>query len=462
MKKAAYIFLFFFIFLLFKNDAQTQVVIEGTTVDTSTLVTGLNIPWEIQYGPDGWLWVTERHGRVSRIHPETGEQQIILDHTDVVHQEGESGMLGMALHPDFEQDSRVYLVYTYFSEGEIKERLVHFTYDGSGLTDEVILIDGIQGNMIHDGSRLVFTPDGKLLMTTGDAGNEATSQNIDHLSGKVLRINPDGSVPTDNPFGQDNYVFTFGHRNAQGLDYGAGDIIYSSEHGPDTDDEVNIIEAGRNYGWPEVLGFCDTPGEETFCQEHNVKEPMINWTPTIAPSDIVYYDSDAIPAWQGTILMTVLKDKRIVEMELSEDGLEISGEKHWFIDYWGRLRDICIGPDGEIYLATNGDSWSNNQPFTHSIVRLVPENTSTGQSDKKRDNEIRVQLDSAGIISIKTNDEGHNLKYFVLNSAGRIVETGILNRGLTSVNSGMWPDGFYLVSVQDQDQQLFTQKLIIR
>ncbi len=447
-----------FVIAFFPAQVHSQVTLESTTLDTTTLITGLDIPWEIQYGPDGWLWVTERHGRVSRIHPETGEQIIILDHTGAVHQQGESGMLGMALHTDFEEVPRVYLVYTY-QEGGIKERLVYFDYQNNSLINETILIDGIPGNTTHDGSRLVITPDGKLLMTTGDAQNLSAPQNVNSLNGKILRINLDGTIPQDNPFGGDNYVYTFGHRNAQGLDYGPDGILYSSEHGPSTDDEVNIIEEGRNYGWPEVLGFCDTPAEQDFCEEHNVKEPISAWTPTIAPSDLIYYNYDAIPEWKHTILLTVLKDKRVVELELSPDGKEITAEKQWFVGYWGRLRDVCASPEGELFLATNGQSWSNNDPFTHSIIKLVPQGTSTGNADKPPKSMIRIVHDAPGIVSIDFSQELMGEGYAIFNPAGVLIGDGKVGGKLDVSNLS---PGVYLVNVKQTGHERVTRKFVVR
>lgn len=457
MKNYFYILTLTLLLFCFAKTAQSQVTIDETVVDTNTVITGLDIPWEILYGPDGWLWVTERFGRVSRVNPETGQQNIILDHSEFVIQQGESGMLGMALHPDFPEDARVYIVYTYWQNG-IKEKLVHFSWDGQELVEETVLIDGIQGNSTHDGSRLLFAPDGKLMMTTGDAQNLSAPQNPDHLSGKTLRINPDGSVPADNPF-PDSYVYSWGHRNAQGLDFGPDGALYSSEHGPSTDDEINIIEAGRNYGWPEVMGFCNTPGELEFCELNNVKEPMIAWTPTIAPSDIIYYESDMIPEWTGSILLTVLKNKRIIELELSDDGQEITGENHYFIDYWGRLRDICTGPDGEIYLATSGDSWSNNNPFSHSIIRLKVD-ASIGFQDYEKSSNINITT-SSGNVSIHTDNSLLGTRWYVFDVQGRIIDQGTINSTSTMVNAD-FEGGLYLLKIHAANDDTIVKKFVIQ
>jgi len=367
MKTTFTILLFF---VLFQFQAKTQVMIGQTEVDTTTIASGLDIPWEILWGPDDFIWVTERYGRVSRIHPETGDQLIILDITDIVHQDAESGLLGMVIHPDFETLPIVYLAYTYLSGSSIIERIVSYDYIGGQLVNESILLDNIPGNTNHDGCRLIISPDLKLFITTGDTWNQALAQDINNLAGKVLRINLDGSIPTDNPW-PGNPVYSIGHRNAQGLFFGPTGILYSSEHGPSSDDEFNIIEAGRNYGWPDVMGYCNTPDEITFCNTNNVVEPLLAWTPTIATSDIVYYDHPAIPEWQGRILLTTLKNKRLYVLELDETGTSIDSEEQFFEDWWGRLRDICIGPNGEIYLANNYSNWSGNPPpFSNNIIKI--------------------------------------------------------------------------------------------
>jgi aldose sugar dehydrogenase len=436
-----------------------QLYIGNTAVDTNTVITGLDVPWEIQYGSDGWLWLTERFGRVSRVHPETGEQDILLNISSTVYQSGESGLLGMAFHPQFPDDSRVYLVYTYLSGG-IKERLVHYTWDGSELADETILIDAIPGNSTHNGSRLLFAPDGKLLMTTGDAQQLSAPQNLNSLLGKTLRLNDDGSIPADNPFAG-SYVYTFGHRNAQGLFFAPDGTLYSSEHGPSSDDEINILEAGRNYGWPDVNGYCNTPAEIEFCNENNVKEPITTWTPTVAPSDIVYYNSDAIPEWKGSILLTLLKDKRLVELKLTEDGQNIAEENHYFNNYWGRLRDICVGPQGEIYLATNGNSWSNTDPFTHSIIRIMPQNSTGTDNVESNSLSFHVVVPEAGnslILDLQQSVEKASWK--IININGQVMASGVAKSGQSTIQYNLTP-GIYLFVVENQLERM-TQKIIIR
>lgn len=354
------------------SKAQT-ITLDSTTLVVDTLITGLNVPWEILWGPDDHIWMTERDGKVSRVDPQTGTRTVILDISSAnggpVHQVSESGLLGMALHPDFPDSNYVYLVYTYRPASAILERMVRYQYNGSALVNPQTFIENIPGNGTHNGSRLVFGPDRKLYMTTGDAQNQPSSQNISSLNGKTLRFNLDGSIPSDNPIAG-SYVYSWGHRNHQGLVFGPTGILYSSEHGPNTDDELNIIYPARNHGWPTVNGFCNTPTEITFCADSNVVEPLVAWTPTIAPSDLIYYDHPSIPEWQGTLIMTVLKDKYFVVFNLNAAGDEVTSQTNYLVNQKGRLRDICAAPDGTIYIATNGANWSNTDPNTHSIIRI--------------------------------------------------------------------------------------------
>ena len=375
-----YICLFLFISNILCIQAQSSITVGTTTVGVQTLISNLDIPWEIIYGPDDKIWTTERKGIVSRIDPNTGAKDEILDLTSQVNQTAESGLLGMALHPDFSNTPEVFLAYTYSVSSGVSERIVKYTYDGNNLINQVILLDGIQGNTTHIGCRLFILPDMTMLVSTGDAQNPPSSQDLQSLSGKILRMNLDGTIPSDNP-NPNSYVYSFGLRNTQGIAVGPLGKIYLSEHGASTDDEFQLLEINRNYGWPSVEGFCDLSAEITFCAANNVKEPLTVWTPTIAPSDILFYDNPGFPEFHNRMLMTVLKDKKIIAIELSADGEAYIGEDHYLTNEFGRLRDICVGPNKEIYLATNGASWSNTNPNTHEIIRLDPPGISSAQYD---------------------------------------------------------------------------------
>lgn len=452
------------IILLFQLlNLESQVYIGDTEVDTNTVITGLDIPWEIQWGSDNQIWTTERFGRVSRIDPMTGVQDVVLDISEDVYQNGESGLLGLVLHPDFDTSPYVYLSYTYKPGSAIIEKVVRYEYNGDELVDEFILLDNIPGNSTHDGCRLILLQDNTILISTGDAQNQPAAQDILSLSGKILRLNLDGSIPADNPF-QNNPVYSYGHRNAQGLYLAPNGYIYSSEHGPSTDDELNILEPGRNYGWPTVHGYCNLPEEQEFCDEYNVYEPLLAWTPTVATSDIVYYNHPAIPEWNNKILLTTLKNKRLYALKLNEDGNEIIDEDQYFNNWWGRLRDICIAPDGSVYLATNGPSWTNTEPFTHKIIRISnPEFVSVDESPNT--NELSVQIypnPSSDELKVSVSDHfiGQQINIYTLN--GILIQQKKIDSILNIVDLSAFKGGVYLVAISNGKKNVYTQKLLIR
>lgn len=333
-----------------KSNNNTTTPPDGpVAIKDSIIVQGLQFPWEILWGPDDFIWMTERGGKISRVNPSTGAVSLLHTITEVVST-GEGGLLGMVLHPNFTANPYVYVSYNYNSAG-YKEKVVRFTYTGSSLNSPLTIIDNIPASSIHNGSRLVISPDLKLFITTGDAANTSLPQNTSSPNGKILRLNLDGTIPADNPVAGNPY-WSFGHRNPQGLVFANG-ILYSSEHGPSTDDEVNIIEKGRNYGWPNVPGFCDAGAEQTFCTANNVKEPMKAWTPTIAVCGLDYYNSNLIPQWKNSLLMVALKESRMYQLKLDAAYTSITSTTEYFAGSYGRMRDLCISPAGRVYICTS-------------------------------------------------------------------------------------------------------------
>ncbi len=340
--------------------------------DVDDLATRLDTPWDLVWGPDGWIWFTEREGRISRVHPEDGRVRVVARVPSV--ERGESGLMGMEFHPDFAEHPWVYLVQSYSRGGSIANRLLRYTYRDGELDDERVLIDSIDGNTYHDGARLAAGPDGYLYVTTGDAGREHLAQDTSSLNGKVLRVTFDGEPAPGNPFG--NEVFSYGHRNAQGLVFHRSTgVLLITEHGPRDNDEVAAVERGQNHGWPQVRGFCDgdAPGEEAFCADHEVTEPLAAWTPTIAPAGADVYDSASLPAWRGDLLFATLKGSAVVRLELGPQARSV--ERQWVISQgeYGRLRDVLVGPDGAIYVATsNRDGRGVPDARDDRILRVTP------------------------------------------------------------------------------------------
>jgi glucose/arabinose dehydrogenase len=343
--------------------------LNAQTLVTRNVATGFDTPWEILWGPDNHIWMTERIGKINRVNPETGQVQNLITIAEVF--EGvERGLMGLALHPDFPTTPKVYAAYTYGS-GATTVRVVVYDYDGSTLKNPKIIIDNITGNSTHDGCRL-YVYDNKLWLTTGDAQQQDRPQNKNSTNGKILRLNLDGTIPTDNPVAG-NPMYSFGHRNPQGFVVANGKI-YSSEHGPSNDDEVNLITRDSNYGWPNVEGFCNTAQEITFCQQNNVKEPMRAWTPTLAVAGIDYYDNALIPQFRNSLLMVSLKAGRLTQLKLNTAGDAITEEKTIYNNTFGRLRDICISPDGRIFIATsNKDGRGTPAASDDRIIEIKPD-----------------------------------------------------------------------------------------
>lgn len=409
----------FLLLLLIVNSSRLQAQNENFTM--TTLASNLNFPYDLVYGPDNNIWVTERvGGRVNIINPATGVKTTLLTlGRNMVQSAGQDGLMGIAIHPQFNSTKKfVYIAYTYQSVSSTvrKTKIERYTYTvGTGknpkttLGSPVTVIDNIPGSDDHNSGRLAIGPDMKLYYTIGDMGagqgaNLSRTQNAQNLNvyeGKILRLNLEliaGSwIPADNPFtntsGAKTAVYSYGHRNAQGLVWGnvaGNNILYSTEHGPFSDDEVNIIEAGRNYGWPKVPGFCDgnyngrwiagmnVGIEQDNCVLLTEKEPIksmfpvvnppdsttsfLTW-PTIAPSGTDFYSSSAIPGWRNSLLIACLKSGRVYRLKLNDvDGQTIVGDTVSYFRNLGRFRDICFSPDGtKIYVCTD-NSGSTSVP----------------------------------------------------------------------------------------------------
>ncbi|UEG51806.1 PQQ-dependent sugar dehydrogenase [Mucilaginibacter daejeonensis] len=333
-----------------KNSSDNGSQAGNADLDAKVLTDRLTFPWEILWGPDNMLWMTERGGKISRVDPSNGQVSPLVTVPDVKAQ-GEGGLLGMVLHPDFGSTPQVFVAYNYDKNGTYTEKIVRYTYSGGTLNSPVVLLDNIPAANNHNGCRLAISPDRKLFITTGDATSASQAQNAGSLSGKILRLNLDGSIPSDNPT-SGNPIWTLGHRNPQGLVF-ANDRLYSSEHGNTTDDEVNIIQKGRNYGWPNVEGYCSTGNEPAFCSTNNVAEPIQAWSPTIAPSGIDYYNNDAIPQWKNSLLLAVLKDSQLLQLKLSASSDKVETVNPFYKGTYGRMRDVAISPDGKVYIITS-------------------------------------------------------------------------------------------------------------
>lgn len=416
---------------------------EGFSV--KVLATNFSAPHNILYGPDGALWITERVGKnVTRVDPSDGSRLSIMPIPDVHQSGGQDGLMGMAFDPDFNNTNHIYVAYTYdAASGEELDRqtkITRFTYDTATNTigQPFDLISGLSGSVDHNSGRMTFGLDGKLYYTIGDQGKnyltlyclenraqelptaeQVIAKNWTAYEGKVLRINPDGSIPDDNPVinGVHSHIYTYGHRNAQGITVGNNGVLYISEHGDKSDDEVNRLQAGGNYGWPYVAGRNDSrayqyvnwsaaencedlefnniapapPGvpvmNESDFDAASFVQPLatfytvengynfteyIRW-PTVAPSSLRLYMSDVVPGWEenNTFLMPTLKAGRIFQLVLNENGTALDREPVELFRSENRYRDVTFDPDGRtIYVIT--DSFGYAQAIgggvTHELL----------------------------------------------------------------------------------------------
>ncbi len=296
-----------------------------------TVAQGLEVPWGIAFLPNGRALVTERDStRVLEI-PAHGGSTRTIGRMDAAQPQGEAGVLGIAVSPDFEDDS---LVFVYLTTAE-DNRVVRMEYDGRRLGEPEVVLDGIPNGFIHDGGRLGFGPDGHLYVSTGETGEGELAQDRASLGGKILRITPDGEPAPGNPFA-DSPVWTWGHRNVQGLAFDERDRLWASELGASTWDELNLIEPGDNYGWPRVEG---RGGQEGF------RDPLAQWsTSDASPSGLAYAE--------GSLWMAGLRGERLWRIPVRSGG-GIGQPEAFFVGEYGRLRTVVVAPDGSLWLATS-------------------------------------------------------------------------------------------------------------
>ena len=420
----------------------------ATTVTVSVLASNLVIPWTLAWGPDNFLWMTERPGRISRVNPATGQVLPLLTVPDVVPF-GEGGLLGLVLHPQFSTSPYVYVVYTYDNAGTGQAKVVRYTYaaNPAALTNPTVLLTGTPSAMWHNGSRLVILADNTLLITTGDALQAPSAQNPASLAGKTLRINLDGSIPADNPI-PGSPLFTLGHRNPQGLVQAPNGRIYASEHGASGNDEVNLIEAGRNYGWPDVEGFCDTPAKLAFCAAHNVREPLLLFA--APPAGLAYYDHPAIPEWRRALLLCTLNGRRLMHLPLDAAGTAITAQNA-FLTAYGRLRAVCVSPQGRVYVGTSNAAGQAPTPDPADDRILVLENRGFVSASRPGADDLGADFavwpsPARGTAQVRLPVGGAAL--IVRDLAGRAVRRLVLGTATGTLPLDGLAPGLYLVQAQ--------------
>ena len=344
----------------------------GDTSDrVETVASGLEVPWGFAFLPNRDMLFTERPGRVRIIEGGKLRPDPVFKVPDV-EPSSESGLMDISLHPDFPSNKFVFLAYAYNSDGK-KVKIVRYKFDGRTLIEPKVIIDNIPAAPNHAGTRCRFGPDGKLYITTGDSTDRKIAQEMGSLGGKTLRLNDDGSVPQDNPFvgqaGARPEIWTLGHRNAQGLTWQPGTgLMFQTEHGPSGfdgpggGDEVNIVERGKNYGWPIIHHRQTQAGLES---------PLLEYTPSCAPASAAFYNGTAFPAFKGNPFFGCLRGARLIRVTLN--GRTVVSQEDLLKDTYGRIREVEEGPDGYIYFSTsNRDGRGSPAKDDDRIMRLVP------------------------------------------------------------------------------------------
>lgn len=352
-----------------KQDSQEQGSLSSVKHKIEVVAENLFVPWSIVFTSSDRILVTERSGYIKEIvngvlNPEP------LHNFPEVSTRAEEGLMGLAVDPNYKENNRLYACVAYEQGNALAVKVVRLIDRGSIIDRDGIVLDNIPAARYHAGCRLAFGPDEKLYITTGDATNKQIAQDLNSLGGKILRINTDGSVPADNPF-ENSYVYSYGHRNAQGIDWHPeSGVLLSTEHGPSVfdgpagGDEVNRIVAGGNYGWPIVSHDENKSG---------LIAPVIQFTPATAPASALVYSGNIFPQWKGDLLYGGLRGQGIYRVSFTDiNATEVSEVERLSYNV-GRVRDVVEGPDGYIYFSTsNEDGRGDAQTNDDKIYRIIP------------------------------------------------------------------------------------------
>ncbi len=351
---------FFFIFFLV---LPFSVFAQSESYQIDTIVDGLDEPWGLAFLPDGNYLITERTGNLRLVK----DAELVAEPVagvPPIYYAGQGGLMDIVLHPDYAKNQMVYLSLAVGTPQSNALRIIRGTFDGRSLQNVETIFEAapFKDTPVHYGGRMTFLPDQSLLVTVGDGFDyREQAQNLGNHFGTIIRVMDDGHIPADNPFSDNDTVqpeiWSYGHRNAQSIIYDpASKQVFMTEHGPQGGDELNLIEAGGNYGWPIATYGLDYSGAKIspYTEYEGTISPLTYWVPSIAPSGMIMYDGDAFPQWQGDILMTSLVFNRVERVDM--EGAIAGAKEPLFTEIEDRLRDIRQGADGLIYLLAEGES----------------------------------------------------------------------------------------------------------
>jgi len=347
----------------------------GEEISVESWVDNLEVPWSLIFLPDGRALVSERPGRIRLI--KDGKLQKTSYAELDVHDSGEGGLMGLALHPEFPKKPFIYAMHTYKKGGDIYNRVIRLKDKGDNGSFDKMIIERLPGGRVHNGGRIAFGPDGMLYITAGETFKSELAQDLNSAGGKILRVTPEGDIPGDNPF-KNSPIYSYGHRNPQGLAWNpdTGEL-FESEHGPSgeyllrANDEINIIQKGGNYGWPEAVG---APGKKPYV------DPLIVWKKATPPSGITFYKDKKLAHLKGDLFVATLGSEALIRIRLKKDDnkYKVISIERWFTDEdkksrYGRIRDVVEGPDGFIYFLTNNtDGRGRHRDGDDHIYRILP------------------------------------------------------------------------------------------
>jgi glucose/arabinose dehydrogenase len=337
------------------------------------VASGLEVPWALAFAPDGRIFFTERPGRIRVI--EAGTLRAAPLATLDVARRSETGLMGIALAPDFATSGNLYVVATVQPSDGLETRVLRYTARNGTLSGPQVLISGLPANNVHAGGAVAFGPDGMLYITAGDAQNPSQAQDAGSLRGKILRYTPAGGIPGDNPI-PGSPVYALGVRNSQGLAWHpVRRDLFATDHGPSGGsneggrsghDELNVIRKGGNYGWPVVIGF----------ENDRFIPPIAVWTPAIAPNGVAFYTGTAIPEWKNNVFVGGLRGQQLRRLVVEEAsgtpaGWRVTAQEPLFEGEYGRIRLVAMGPDGNLYFGTsNRDGRGSPGPMDDRILRI--------------------------------------------------------------------------------------------